>query len=243
MDLEVTEVGSGEALVLCVHGVLDRGSSFRHVAERLEGRCRLRWWDRRGYGASVAGPVVGVPGHIEDALAVLDGEPAVVLGHSFGGVIALGVAATVPAQVEAVVVYESVVPWAAGWADDTMREVLASEDPEWAGIELMIGGERFDAMSADEQALRRRHAAAFVAEERSVRTGTPLYDVGAITAPVVYGRSDQEFVLPIARFLASTVPQYEEVVIPGADHHAHRTEPDAFAALVERGLALRRSAG
>jgi pimeloyl-ACP methyl ester carboxylesterase len=221
-----------------VHGVLDRGRSFSHVAERLGGRCRLRWYDRRGYGASVGGSPVGVLEHIADAVAVLDGEPAVVVGHSFGGMTALGLAATAPALVEAVVVYETVVPWATGWGDETMRAVLADDDPAGAGLRLMIG-DRLASMSEDELAERRVHAAAFVAEERSVRSGTPLYDVGAIRAPVVYGRSSQEFVLPVARYLAASVPRFEEVLLDGADHHAHRTDVDRFAALVERGLELR----
>lgn len=243
MDLSVTEVGSGEALVLFTHGVLDRGRSFQRVADRLEGRCRIRWYDRRGYGSSTGGPAVGVAEHIVDAVAVLDGEPAVVVGHSFGGVIALGVAATAVDLVEAVAVYESVVPWAPGWADDTMREVLASADPAAAGLALMIGEERLAAMTEDERAERRTHADAFVAEERSVRTGTPLYDVGAIRAPLVYGRSEIGFIQPIAEYLAATVPGFEEVLLPGADHHAHRTDPDRFAGLVGRALDRRRSAG
>ena len=39
MDLIVTESGAGEALVVLVHGVLDRGRSFSRVAEFLSPDC------------------------------------------------------------------------------------------------------------------------------------------------------------------------------------------------------------
>ena len=84
MDLEVTELGSGDALVVFVHGVLDRGTSFRRVADELDGDCRMLWYDRRGYGrsAGVAGVPSGIDGHITDLVAVLDGRRAVVAAHS-----------------------------------------------------------------------------------------------------------------------------------------------------------------
>ena len=45
----VTEVGTGEPLVVFVHGVLGHGRSFDRVASVLEGECTMRWYDRRGY--------------------------------------------------------------------------------------------------------------------------------------------------------------------------------------------------
>jgi len=90
MDLIVTESGAGEALVVLVHGVLDRGRSFSRVAEFLSPDCRLAWYDRRGYGASAnaSGVPAGIDVHIADLVRVLDGRRAVVVGHSFGGVVA-----------------------------------------------------------------------------------------------------------------------------------------------------------
>ena len=52
VDLEVTEVGDGDRLVVFVHGVLGRGRSFDRVADLLASECRMRWYDRRGYGTS-----------------------------------------------------------------------------------------------------------------------------------------------------------------------------------------------
>jgi len=50
MRLEVNEAGTGEQLVVFVHGVLDRGGSFRRVVALLRDECRMLWYDRRRAG-------------------------------------------------------------------------------------------------------------------------------------------------------------------------------------------------
>jgi pimeloyl-ACP methyl ester carboxylesterase len=239
MDLNVTESGSGDALVVLVHGVLDRGRSFSRVAELLSAECRLLWYDRRGYGSSAGAP--GVPAtiatHVGDLLTVLDGRRAVVIGHSFGGVVAAGAAALAPEAVEAVVLYESVMGWAPQWDDSMLRQLLWGARPEEAGLRLMLG-ERYDALSPEARARLLPQAAAFIEEERSCRGAVPPYDVAAITAPLVYGFSHGFPVDGMRAYLAAQVPGAEFVTITG-DHNAHRTVPEAFAGLVRR--AIRRS--
>lgn len=239
MDLEITEVGTGGPRVVFVHGVLDRGRSFARVAKLLAGECRVAWYDRRGYGASVyaAAEPVGWSVHVDDVLRVLDGRPAVVVGHSFGGVPALGAAVRAPELVQALALYETGLAWVPGWDDTAMAGVLADVDPETAGLRLMFR-ERYDQMSEPERERWRREARAFVAEERSVRDAGPPFDTAAVRAPVVYGRSSPDVVAAVVAHLRATVPNVEEVTIPGAGHNAHRTQPRAFADLVRRALAL-----
>lgn len=241
MDLEVTEAGSGDALVVFVHGVLGRGRSFDRVADVLASECRMLWYDRRGYGGSAgaADAPVAIDGHITDLLSVLDGRRAVVVGHSFGGVTAMGAAARAPQSVLAVVLYETSVAWVPGWDDGVMRQVLGDEDPEGAGLRVMLG-DRYDTMSDDERARRRVDASAFIAEEASVRTGTPPFAVADIQAPLVYGRSDARVMPDVVDYLRRQLPRMEVVTLPGAGHHAHRTAPEAFAGLVRQGLELAR---
>jgi pimeloyl-ACP methyl ester carboxylesterase len=240
MDLIVTESGAGEALVVLVHGVLDRGRSFSRVAELLSADCRLLWYDRRGYGTSIDAP--GVPAsidtHIADLLTVLDGRRAVVVGHSFGGVVAAGAAARAPEAVEAVVLYESVLGWAPEWDDRMLRQLLWGPQPEEAGLRLMLG-ERYDTLTAKARARLLPQARAFIAEERSCRAAMPPYDVAGIAVPLVYGFSDGFPVDGMRQYLSAEVPEAEFVTIT-ADHNAHRTAPDAFAGLIRRGLQRRR---
>src|SRR5258708_7392602 len=113
MDLDITEVGAGEALVVFVHGVLGRGSSFDHVA---------------------------------DLLTFLDGRLAVVVGHSFGGVTAMGAAVRAPGAVDALVLYETSMAWVPSFDDRVMQAVLSADDPDVAGLRMMLG-DRYDAMS------------------------------------------------------------------------------------------------
>ncbi|HEY7105948.1 MAG TPA: alpha/beta hydrolase [Acidimicrobiia bacterium] len=241
MDFDVTETGDGDALVVFVHGVLDRGASFRRVAELLTGECRMVWYDRRGYGrSSRAGESPsGLDGHVADLLAVLDGRRAVVVGHSFGGVTVLGAAARAPELVDSVVLYETVTAWAPGWDDRIMRGVLASEDPGDAGLRMMLG-DRLDGLDDDERARWRREAATFVAEERSARLPVPPYDLADIRSPIVYGASDPRVMAPVLEHLRATTPSVEVVTIPGAGHNAHRSAPDGFAELVRRGIVVAR---
>ena len=242
MGLSVTAAGTGEPLVLLVHGVLDNLRSFASVMDRLDSECRMLAYDRRGYGTSADAD--GVPAdaerHIEDLLAVLDGRPAVVVGHSFGGVIAAGAAARAPELCRALVLYESGMAWLPGWDDGPMREVLWAADPEDAGLRLMFG-ERYLTMNPEQRRRRRAQASSFVTEERSVRGDVPPYDVAALTMPVVYGFSDTFPAMVVPDHLADVLTQVDLVEVAGGGHNAHRDAPEAFADLVR--LALKRAAG
>lgn len=238
MRLQVTEEGTGEDLVVLIHGVLDRARSFDAVVDILGDECRLVRYDRRGYGQSVDGhEAPGVAVHVEDLLGILDGRPAVLVGHSFGGVLALGAAVRAPEVVRSVVLYETGLAWVPGWDDTAMQAVLSDRQPEDAALRLMLG-DRFDELDEGQKARRRIPARAFLAEERSVRTDSPPFDTAEITAPVVYGRSDPAMLEAVVKHLETTVPALEVVTVEGADHHAHRNDPTAFAGLVRRGLRL-----
>jgi pimeloyl-ACP methyl ester carboxylesterase len=238
-DLAVVEQGDGERLVVFVHGVLDRGRSFRRVARVLDGECRTVWYDRRGYGAAVDAPgtPAGVAEHADDLLDVLDGRHAVVVGHSFGGVTALAAALRAPDVVDALVLYETGMAWLPTWDDRILQELLWGEEPERAGARLMYGA-RYDAMTDDERAALEREAQAFVAEERSVRQGGPPFDVAALRVPLVYGCGDRYHFSAVPDYLRTTLPEAEIVVLPGVDHNAHRNQPEAYAGLVRRAVEL-----
>jgi pimeloyl-ACP methyl ester carboxylesterase len=211
------------------------------VADVLASECRMLWYDRRGYGASVdaAGSPVDVDRHVPDLLAVLDGRSAVEVGHSFGGVTAMGAAVRAPELIDALVLYETSMAWVPGWDDEVMQRVFGDADPATAGLRMMLG-DRYDAMSDEEKARRIPDGRAFVAEERSVRTGTPPFSVAEINAPLVYGRSDPRVMPGVVDYLTRQVPTTEVVTIADAGHHAHRAAPEAFAGLVRRGIVLAR---
>ena len=214
----------------------------------------MQWYDRRGYAGSLdaVGAPVDVNGHVTDLLDVLDGQPAVVVGHSFGGVTVLGAAIAAPDLVRAVVLYETGMAWVPGWDDTTLRAILWGENADSAAVALMYGS-RLGRMTPDQQAFLRRQARAFIAEERSVRVPPPdwtagdglgrgigsgrPYDASALTQPLVYGHSDNERFTAVATYLVNEAGAVA-VELPGAGHNAHRTQPGPFADLVRQGIAL-----
>jgi len=236
--LDTDERGVGEQLVVFVHGVLDRGRSFDRVAALLDSECRMISYDRRGYGASVqaADNPVGVDQHVADLLDILNGRPAVVVGHSFGGVTVLGAAIQAPDVVRAVVIYETGLAWVPGWDDRVLSAMLWGEDPEGRCAQMMFGS-RWEGMAPDQRAALLIEAKAFVAEERSVRMGEPPFDLAELRVPLVYGCGGSHPFNIVRDHLSRTLKRLEIVELPGAGHNAHRTHPDGFADLVRRGLA------
>jgi lipase len=79
--------------VVCLHGVQAHGRRFRRLAEeRLAQRFRVLAPDLRGHGRSAWEPPWTLAQHVEDILESLEAagvERATVVGHSFGGRLAL----------------------------------------------------------------------------------------------------------------------------------------------------------
>ncbi len=238
-DLEVVEQGGGGQLVVFVHGVFDRGGAFDPVVRLLSAECRMLAYDRRGYGRSVNAH--GVPAdihrHVADLLTILDGRSAVLVGHSFGGYVALGAALEAPELTQALVMYESALAWTPGWDDRVLAPLLQAEGAEEAAVRLMFS-RQIEVMTEEQRAFRLREAKTFVVEERSVRTNGPPFDLSSLEVPLVYGYSATEPFARVAEYLRRTLPAVETVVLPGAGHNAHRSAPERFADLVRRGIAL-----
>jgi pimeloyl-ACP methyl ester carboxylesterase len=109
----------GSPLVVLVHGSLDRAASFGRVVRRLDDLHTVTY-DRRGYHRSrLALPLnTTLDGHIDDLLEVVDGRPSLVVGHSYGGDVALGAAVRggTDAGIVSVVAFEPPMPWLGSWA-------------------------------------------------------------------------------------------------------------------------------
>jgi pimeloyl-ACP methyl ester carboxylesterase len=92
--------------VVLVHGSMDRASSFARLTSKLPDWTVVAY-DRRGYaGSRQTGPPETFEQQVDDLLEVLDGEPAVTFGHSFGGDVVLAVAAQHPLLIPAALVWE-----------------------------------------------------------------------------------------------------------------------------------------
>lgn len=124
------EVGEGP-LVALVHGAMDRSGGMLRVRRALQPSCRVLRYDRRGYARSLpAGPPTSFGQQVDDLAALLDGRPAVLAGHSFGGLICLALAERRPELVRSVLAYEAPMSWAPWWpAGRTGQPPVASSVP------------------------------------------------------------------------------------------------------------------
>ena len=213
------DAGADADIAVVVHGGRDRGESFRGVAEHA-GELRVVAYDRRGYGES---PSPGGPApfeqHVDDLIDVIGHAPASVVGHSWGGHVAIAAAIARPDLVRSVGVFETTWLWMDWWAPQSTAAVRAFAERGWPGATHV------------ELALMRSEVATM---------GHVPYDLTALTVPCLIGYGSES--LP-----AETADSYRRaaeligadlVVLDGLRHNCHRSHPDAFAAFVRRTVGL-----
>jgi pimeloyl-ACP methyl ester carboxylesterase len=233
--------------VVLVHGAMDRGAAFLRATRLLRD---LDWWvyDRRGYGRSRTERPADMDGHVADLIEVIDlvaarrGRPVVVVGHSLGGTIALAAAQRRPDVVESVAAYESPLTWEPWWPRHGPGGGAALEDdePEVAADRFMrrvAGEEVWESLPEATRRRRLEEGATLVTELSSARRAAP-FDPSAVAVPclIARGAGTDEHRTRAADQLAATVPGAELVVMPGADHGVHTSDPQAFAYLVRRSV-------
>jgi len=104
------DLGGDGVPVVALHGAFGRASSFAGLAPHLAPEFRIIALDQRGHGLSEHGGDFGRDAFVEDAAAFMGHlglGPALVLGHSLGGVTAYQLAARHPGLVRALVVEDA----------------------------------------------------------------------------------------------------------------------------------------
>jgi len=231
------------AHIVFVHGALDGSMAYRKVVMQLSGY-NTTVYDRRGYGASVGlGATTNLADHVEDLRSLIGEEPAVVIGHSFGGLVSQLFAAEHPELVSALGLYESPVP---GWQD---ASELAEEDviPRLDDPSALVAWfyERYgDVAWADVRpgAQKALEAAgpALAADMSAARSFEGSYDPGGLAVPAIVAHGENGSPRQVARAqrLAEAIPGAQLMVVPEAGHPCHRTHPQEFVAFVEATVAL-----
>jgi pimeloyl-ACP methyl ester carboxylesterase len=105
--------GSGPPLV-CVHGLSGSALNWMTVAPELAARHRVFALDLRGFGRTPLGPGTRIHDnrHLLDLfLREVVGAPAIVVGNSMGGLLAVLQAAHTPASVSGLVLVDPALPW------------------------------------------------------------------------------------------------------------------------------------
>lgn len=224
---------------------MDRQAAFARVLKHLPD-VTTAVYDRRGYGSSadVDGPFT-VDEHVADLDLVLDAvDPsasgAVLVGHSFGGVVSLTCAARRPERILGVGVYESPMSWEPWWSTTSggARAVQTSHDPELAAenfLKRFIGEERWNDLPDGVKVRRRREGRALVAELADIRRQRP-YRFDEIRCPVIsaVGSRAATHLRRGAQLLADECSPRPLVTIDGAHHNAPMSMPEAFVRTVVR---------
>jgi pimeloyl-ACP methyl ester carboxylesterase len=226
-------------LVVLIHGSLDRASGMLRVSRQIQKQARVIRWDRRGYAKNVShsGPFT-VLGNVDDLERILDDRPAVLVGHSFGGNIALAAAARLGQQIQAVSTYETPLSWFDWWPKSTAGGTSLSVPPEEAAEAFMIrliGKRRWSELPDRTKDERRREGPALTSEMQSIRNSVP-WKAEDIGCPVLcgYGSKGLEHHQKGAIWLGEHLSRSQSILIEDAGHGAPNSHAEDFANLLIR---------
>ena len=241
-------------LVVLLHATLSTGRQLAPLARALgaPGDLRVVAPDRQGSGKRRLDPPreVAVAEHVADLAALLDAEGverAIVVGHSFGGLVALEAAARLPDRVAAVVAYEppyapladpAVRPYFAIVARET-RDALERDGRAGAArafLERVAGPGTWDRMPGRARAFLAAEGGGAVAD--AAMAGLDPDGLARIGCPVTIltGAASEPFYAPIADRLAARITDARRVDLPGLRHTAPITDAALIASAVRAVL-------
>jgi pimeloyl-ACP methyl ester carboxylesterase len=233
--------GSGEPLLM-LHGWGGSSLSFMSAASALEERYRLLTPDLPGFGFSEAPKEAWGSAEYARVAATLPKaagfESVNVLGHSFGGKVALALAIAYPEMVRKLVVVAAPIvrlppePGVSGRGKTyALVRRAATLLPPLRGRILAWGRNRYG--SADYKAAGPLRPTLVRVVNEDWRPALP-----AVQAPVLllWGSQDTEVPLRVAEEALQALPRGEMVVLEGAGHFPFLDQPEAFADAVMKFL-------
>ncbi|MDD4868899.1 MAG: alpha/beta hydrolase [Mycobacterium sp.] len=118
----------GPVRVLAIHGLTGHGQRWQHLAGYLPG-VGVAAPDVLGHGRSSWAAPWTIDTNVSALAALLEAEaPVLVVGHSFGGALALHLAAVRPDRVAGLLLLDPAVGLDGGWMRDVADAMLSSPD-------------------------------------------------------------------------------------------------------------------
>jgi pimeloyl-ACP methyl ester carboxylesterase len=253
------EAGAGPGVV-CLHANASTSSQWRSLLETLSPKFHVLAADSYGSGKSPPWPT-GREAWLHDEVDLLEpvfaraGDPFVLVGHSYGGAVALVAALSKPQRVRALAVYEP-----------TLFSLIEADSPppnDADGIKNAVSAattylDAGDSMRAAEQFIdfwmgkgswarmpeaRREPIAKSVLgipawAHALLNEPTPLSAFRNLTVPVLYMRGSESPAssLGVARLLTPILPNVEAIEFEGFGHMAPVTQPEPVNQAIVRFL-------
>ncbi|MGE5171622.1 MAG: alpha/beta fold hydrolase [Rudaea sp.] len=244
--------------VVCLHASGGSGAQWNALAGRIGARYRVLTPDFHGHGAapSFEGPpeaIVAADTLRVASLAADAGGAVHLVGHSYGGAVALRVALSRPELVASVAVYEPVaLQLLAGFG---RRNRCATEVSEVAQaiardlnggameraarrfVEFWSGDGAWPRLAPDRRAAFARRMPTIRAHFASLMNDAPgLADYRRVAAPVLYltGRNTRASTRRIGEVLRHALPHVDAIAFGGMDHLGPITHAGVVAGAIAR---------
>lgn len=260
ISLAHRETGCGEPVVL-LHSSASSSAQWRGLTALLENRFHILAPDLYGYGDTAAWPGQS-PLTLADEAALVAASlthcrgPVHLVGHSYGGAVALRVALDHADKLRSLTLIEPVAFHLLQSPIATDRPLMdeihgvaeavwnaAARGDYWGGMARFVDywngpGAWSKMKDANRRALAPRIVKVAVDFAAAFREVTPLEAYRWLDLPslILWGERSPAPTRRIAELLASTLPQNRYAVIPGAGHMAPLTHPDAVGTAVTEHL-------
>jgi esterase len=250
IDIYYEEQGEGDP-ILCIHGTSSSALVWEGAARDLAGHGRCIVYDRRGsFRSERPEPYETFVGeHADDAAALLDSlsaTPAIVIGRSYGGEVALDLARRYPKKVKAMALLEpaslSLTSEGRAWLQPVVDKVVAAGAADISSvaevfIKEVVDAETWAAFPEEIKDMLRENGPAILAELRGGPLDLTMQELGEIKQPtlMVSANDSPEVFRNIDRILADALPNCKSVLIDG--NHLISPAHPAVVAFVDRSVA------
>lgn len=241
--------GSGPDLIL-LHGWGLHGGAFRQLMDALRDEFCVTAIDLPGFGRSPAGSEPMSLDMIADSIAKLIAKPAVWLGWSLGGLVAMRLATRHPDLVRALVLvaatprFVQAPDWTAGMAPETFSGFADGLSDDYRATLKRFVSLQTGSGSASRELIRQlreeifKHGEpnveALAASLKLLRDTDLRQSLSEVEAPALLIHGDEDRLTPAAasEYLAQELSSAEMLLVKGAGHAPFISHTDSVAASI-----------
>jgi pimeloyl-ACP methyl ester carboxylesterase len=265
IDIHYQQAGTGPDVVL-LHGFTANLAVwvFIDIVDTLSSEFRVTTFDLRGHGNSEAPPIgytsADMAADLYELHTALGLEPAYMVGHSLGGVVATHAAVLYPQIVKGLVLSDSYFPGlkhvepdmgsAAVWQELRMRLLRVDAEigeqvdfnrlfqvvNELSSEQFQTLRKHFGATGARWLTQLSRLSSTSAGDETTLVAGLTAPNICFVEQPVVALYDEHSPFKKTAEFLQVNLPDCTVDIVPGTEHLALLQNPSAFVGMVYKYL-------